>query len=214
MENESRAFNNVIPKIQEKPKGEGLLKESIRPGEISTIYFRTITTHICKEINSEFYNIEGEVIQGLKVPLDFLSTIQDYEKTRIGNELYKRLFKIGQDGESVQKEGIYIFCDAKTSSTTKKIYIGESNELLTRLNNHEKKKEGSFSSILIITSLTDVGKDKLKIIESKLINKFKNTHNFEVINKQEKTKFHVDIFDDSIVNKYLDIISDLIERNC
>lgn len=32
MENESRSFNNVIPKIQEKPKGEGLLKEPLGPG--------------------------------------------------------------------------------------------------------------------------------------------------------------------------------------
>ncbi len=214
MDNEFSSFNNIITKIQEKPKGEGLLKRPLEPEDISTDGFRTITTHICKEINSDFYNIEGEVIQGLKIPVNFLSKIQDYDNIKIKPEINKRLYKIGQNGEPIQKEGIYIFYDHITPSIKKKIYIGESNELLTRLKNHEKKKEGDFSSVLIITSLTDIGKDRLKVIESRLIGKFKDSPTLEALNKQEKTKFNIDIFDDSIVNKYLDIISDLIERNC
>ena len=163
----------------------------------------------------EFYVVDGEIIQGIKIPVNFLSKNQNYDNIKIGNEIKKRIFKTSQDGELVQKGGIYIFCDSKTPTIKRKIYVGESNELLTRLKNHEKTKEGLFSSILIITFLgDDIGKDKLKVIESMLIKALKKHHVFEAINRQENTRFQVDIFDESLVMKHYDTILDLIERNC
>jgi len=215
MENDPNSFSRVIPKIEESPKGEGLLEKPLEPEEISTFSLVTIKTRICKGINVEFHTIEGEIIQGTKIPVNFLSKIQNYDNIGIKNEIKKRLFKTSQDGELVQKGGIYIFCDSKTPSIKRKIYVGESNELLTRLKNHKKTKEGNFSSILIITGLgDDIGKDKLKVIESMLIRSLKEHLAFEVINKQEKTKFQVDFFDESLVKKHYDTILDLIERNC
>ncbi len=215
MEDDSNSFSRVIPKIGDPPKGEGLLEKPLETEEISSLHLVTIKTNICKDINVEFHTIEGEIIQGTKIPVNFLSKIQNYENLGIRNEIQKRLFKKSQYGELVQKGGIYIFCDSKIPSIKRQIYVGESNELLTRLKNHKKTKQGNFSSILIITSLGDnIGKDKLKVIESMLIRSLKEHPAFEVINKQEKTKFQVEIFDEPLVKKYYETILHLIERNC
>lgn len=215
MENDSNSFSSIIPKIGDPPKGEELLEKPLETEEIPSLQLLTIRTNICKEINVEFHTIEGDIIQGTKIPVSFLSKIQNYENVGIRNELQKRFFKKSQYGELVQKGGIYIFCDSKNASIKRQIYVGESNELLTRLKNHKKTKEGNFSSILINTSLRDdIGKDKLKVLESMLIRSLKEHPAFEVINKQEKTKFQVDIFDEPVVKKYFETILHLIERNC
>lgn len=215
MENDSNSFSSIIPKIGDPPKGEELLEKPFETEEIPSLQLLTIRTNICKEINVEFHTIEGDIIQGTKIPVSFLSKIQNYENVGIRNELQKRFFKKSQYGELVQKGGIYIFCDSKNASIKRQIYVGESNELLTRLKNHKKTKEGNFSSILINTSLRDdIGKDKLKVLESMLIRSLKEHPAFEVINKQEKTKFQVDIFDEPVVKKYFETILHLIERNC
>lgn len=213
MEDDSNSFSNVIPKIGDPPKGEGLLEKPLEPEEISSLDIVTIRTNICKDINSEFYTIEGEIIQGIKIPVTFISRIQNYENAGIRNELQKRLFKRSHYGELVQKGGIYIFCNSTIRSIKRQIYVGESNELVTRLKNHEKIEEGIFSSILIITSeRDDIGKDMLKVLESKLIRSLKKHPTFEVTNKQEKTKFHVEFFDEPLVKKYYETILLLIEH--
>ena len=56
--------------------------------------------------------------------------------------------------------------------------------------------------------------DKLKVVESMLIRTLKERPAFDVTNKQEKTKFQVEIFDEPIVKKYYETIVHLIERNC
>ena len=215
MENDPNSFSREIPKIEKSPRGEGLLEKPLEPEVISRIPSVTITIRIFKDINVEFYTVEGELIQGLKIPVNLLLKIQNYDNIGIRSKIKNRLFKTSQYGELVQKGGIYIFCNSKTHSIKRKIYVGESNELLTRLKNHKKTKEGSFSSILIITSVgDDIGKDKLKVIESMLISSLKEHHIFEVINKQKKTKFQVDFFDESLVNKHYETILDLIEWSC
>ena len=215
MENDSNSLSSVIPKIGDSPKGEGLLEKPLETEEISRLQLISIRTDIVKDIGVEFHTVEGEIIQGIKIPVEFLSRIQNYENVGIRNKIQKRLFKTSKYGELVQKGGIYIFYDPKIPSIKRQIYVGESNELLTRLKNHEKAKQGNFSSILIMTSSgNEIGKDKLKVLESMLIRSFKEHPAFEVINKQEKTKFQVDIFDEPIVKKYYETILHLIERNC
>jgi hypothetical protein len=217
MKDDSNSFSNVIPKIGDPPKGEGLLEKPLELEEISSLDIVNIKTIICRDhdldINLEFHTIAGEIIQSIKIPASFISKIQNYEKTGIRSELQKRLFNRSQYRELVQKGGIYIFCDSTNRSIKRQIYVGESNELFTRLKNHEKIKEGIFSSIFIITSeRDDIGKDKLKVLESMLIRSLKEHPAFEVTNTQKKTKFRVEFFDEPLVKKYYETILLLIEH--
>lgn len=215
MDDDYDSFNREVPNIGDPPKGEGLLEKPLETEEISSLNIANIRIIRCKAINVEFHTIEGEIIQATKIPVNFLPRIQNYENVGIRNEIQKRLYKISQYGGLVQKGGIYIFYDSTVPSYKRQIYVGESNELLTRLKHHKKTKQGNFSSILIITSVEDeIGKDKLKVIESRLIRSLKKHPEFEVTNKQENTKFQVGIFDEPLVKKYYEIILDLIEWIC
>ncbi|MFX1444471.1 MAG: hypothetical protein ACFFHV_13735, partial [Promethearchaeota archaeon] len=87
MEDDYNSSSRVIPKIGAPSKGQGLLERPLETEEISSLDLVTITTNICKDINVEFHTIEGEIIQGTKIPVDFLPRIQNYENIRIRNEI-------------------------------------------------------------------------------------------------------------------------------
>lgn len=206
--NNSKSSKDIIPKLG-IPQGEGLLKNLPEPEEP----IKKFVKYKCEGADVIFLNIDGEVFQCITIPVELISIIPNHNDERIRQVFTERLVISGQNGEQLEKGGIYVFFHSIESNITKKIYIGESNTLITRLKNHPEKKEGSFTSVLIITSsLNNIGKEKLKVLESKLIIELEKNHNYDVINKQKHTNFHVDILEEDLIKKYLKIILDLIEE--
>ncbi|KKM07335.1 hypothetical protein LCGC14_1734940, partial [marine sediment metagenome] len=201
--NNSNSSKDIIPKLGEVPHGEGLLKNLPEPEETFKNEFRQFVKVKCKRPDVVFLHIEGEVFQCITIPVDLISIIPNHNDKRIRQLFTERLMIPGQNGELIEKGGIYVFFQTIKRPMTKKIYIGESINLITRLKNHPKKKEGSFSSILIITSLVSIGKEKLKVLESMLIEELKKNRDYDIINKQEQTNFHVDILEGDLIKKYL-----------
>lgn len=205
--NNSKSSKDIIPKLG-IPQGEGLFKNLPEPEEP----FKKFVKFKCEGTDVEFLHIDGEVFQCMTIPVELISIIPNHNDERIRQVFTERLVISGQNGELIEKGGIYVFFQTIKHAMPRKIYIGESINLITRLKNHPKKKEGSFSSILIITCLNNIGKEKLKVLESMLIGELKKKHNYDIINKQEQTNFHVDILEGDLIKKYLKIILDLIEE--
>ncbi len=204
--NNSKSSKDIIPKLG-IPKGEGLLRNLPEPEEPVIRFVKDKCEGIV------LLHIEGEIFQCITIPVELISKLPNHNNKKIRHSFTERLMITGLNEELIEKGGIYVFFHAIESNMTKKIYIGESITLITRLKKQKQKKEGSFTSVLIITSsLNNIGKEKLKVLESKLIIELEKNHNYDVINKQKHTNFHVDILEEDLIKKYLKIILDLIEE--
>lgn len=209
--NNFKSSKDIIPKLGEV-QGEGLLKNLPEPEETSKNKILQFEKSKCEGTDVVFLHIKGEVFRCITIPVKLISKIPNHNDERIKKVFTERLMMSGQNGELIEKGGIYVFFHTIKPTMMKKMYIGESINLITRLKNHPKKKEGSFSSILIITSLNSIGKEKLKVLESMLIGELKKNSNYDIINKQEQTNFHIDILEEDLIKKYLKIILYLIEE--
>ncbi|KKL21380.1 hypothetical protein LCGC14_2446030, partial [marine sediment metagenome] len=160
-------------------------------------------------INVDLINIKGENIQAIKLPVEYISSIQDNDKYK---EVRKRLFRIDFNDQNTERDGIYVFY----GNTDKRIrlYIGQTGNILSRIKNHEKLKLQIYNNILIVTcSDDDFGGNILRELESRLIVSLKNNKKYHIDNNQEKNLMSLNYFDRDVVEKYHYLILKIILRS-
>lgn len=107
-----------------------------------------------------------------------------------------------------QRPGVYILLGSEDDKN--KIYIGEGDPVLPRLQSHSRNKDFWNEAIVITSTSSDLGKTQIQYIESELIDIAKKTQGVELDNGNSPAKPNISYYDEKSVNDFIEDIKVLL----
>jgi hypothetical protein len=118
--------------------------------------------------------------------------------------------KLCKNQEEFNKIGIY-FLFGKDDESRDAVYIGEAENVFTRLKQHEAEKEFWNEVIFVYSSDGTLDKAKIKYLENNLYNIAKESNRYIIFNKNEPTIAKLTKISENEMNEFIDFIKLIIK---
>lgn len=126
-------------------------------------------------------------------------------------KLPRNLIKICTDRPEIQTTGVYILLNKIADLSEKgQLYIGEAENIFTRLTHHVKEKDFWNESIVFISKDDNLNKAHIKYLENRLHEIALSANRYELINTQKPTQSSISESDKAEMEEFLANILTLI----
>jgi Domain of unknown function (DUF4357) len=135
-----------------------------------------------------------------------LRIITQLNKTGVGVVFNRSTFTESRKDEHFDKPGVYVLVGASEASTLPMIYIGEAENILERLTNHNSRLDFWDKAIFFTTSNNCLNKAHIKYLEAKLYEIAKANKTSTLKNTQVPKKASLSAQDEAYAESFLDDI--------